>query len=196
MKFSKLFIIIIVFFYSVSLIFCQSTNYQVIDSLISLKIKELNSNITNNIGSCYIIKSNFAEISTIIETKLLEEYPKTQFYKDSENNCSTLNFNTKNIFIKYVKIDEELVERIITIDLAINLEESHKPLKLLQNKITSYKDTVFTQQILSLQKSPYAFDKAEIPQEEYSFYENILQPVVFIGTAIITIAILFTARSN
>lgn len=56
------------------------------------------------------------------------------------------------------------------------------------------KDTVLFDQINSLETSALPFTKSELPAEP--FWESLVEPVVAIGSAVITIILFFTVRSN
>ena len=181
---------------SLNVSYSQMRNYKIIDSLLSKHIDELQPELLNNKMRCFNLETNLKDIDFLIENKLLEKYPGISFHRNIYNQCPTLKINTNNIEVNYVFVENDTVNRRITVELTAIIEPKNEPMRLIHKQNYEFNDQIKLEDIDKLQKSPYQFDKGEIPEEESTFYDSYLQPIIFIGTAIITIAILFTVRSS
>jgi len=189
-------LILIILISIVSPAYSQLSNFKIIDSLINEHIASIKPELLNEKKRCFNLETNLSEIDFIIESKLLEKFPEFSFHKNRENHCPKLKINTVNISVNYKLLDDDNVERVIFVKTNAIIESNEEPLKQIHNATLQHKDQIKLYEINNLQKSPYSFDKGNIPEETNSFYDNYLQPIIFIGTAIITIAILFTVRSS
>lgn len=176
--------------------YSQLSNLKVIDSLLSKHIDELQPELLNNKMRCFNLEANLKDIDFLIENKLLEKYPGISFHRNIDNQCPILKINTINIDVNYNLANSDTVNRQIKVELAAIIESKNEPMKLIHKQNYEFNDQIKLEDIDKYQKSPYQFDKGEIPKEESTFYDSYLQPIIFIGTAIITIAILFTVRSS
>lgn len=57
-------------------------------------------------------------------------------------------------------------------------------------------DIVAHDQAIAKQSDQHASTKAAVPEKQPSLWDDVLQPVVFIGAAVVTIVLLFTVRSQ
>lgn len=189
-------LILISYLFLINSAYGQISNYKIIDSLINKHIEAIKPEILNEKNRCFNLETNTSEIDFLIESKLLEKFPEFSFHKNRENQCPKLKINTINVSVNYSILNDDNVERKISLELSAIVENKDYPLKLIHNKNLQFSDIIKKNDISYLQKSSHTFDKGEIPLEENSFYDNYIQPIIIIGTAIITIAILFTVRSN
>lgn len=58
------------------------------------------------------------------------------------------------------------------------------------------RDVVVHEQAQAKQSDQHASTKADVPAKEPSLWDDVLQPIVFIGAAVVTIVLLFTVRSQ
>lgn len=189
-------LVLIINIFLINTAYSHLSNFKVIDSLINEHIEFIKPELLNEKKRCFNLETNSSEIDFIIESKLLEKFPEFSFHKNRDNHCPKLKINTLNIAVNYKLLEDENVEREISVHINTIIESKEEPLKQIHNKALKYNDLIKSHELNNIQRSPYTFDKAEIPKEDNSFYDNYLQPIIFIGTAIITIAILFTVRSN
>ncbi len=189
-------IIISLIFIIYSTAYSQNTNYKIIDSLISCHIDKLMIYLNSTNDSCFTLETNHSEVDFIIESNLIKKMPDYSFIRYKDPKCPIIKIQTPNISVKYIYLTKDNIARHIEVEMSAIIEKTNQPIKLIHSQIQSYSDTIPYNQINNIQRSPYNFDKSEIPTEENSFYENIIQPIIFVGTAIITIAILFTVRSQ
>lgn len=59
-----------------------------------------------------------------------------------------------------------------------------------------YQDTVSKEEINQINSEEQTFAKAEIPQEKPTVFEQIIEPLIIVTAAVITVVLLFTIRSN
>jgi hypothetical protein len=59
-----------------------------------------------------------------------------------------------------------------------------------------YQDTVRKEEINQINSEEQTFAKAEIPQEKPTVFEQIIEPLIIVTAAVITVVLLFTIRSN
>lgn len=57
-------------------------------------------------------------------------------------------------------------------------------------------DVVAHEQAAAKQSDQHASTKAVIPERQPSLWDDVLQPIVFIGAAVVTLVLLFTVRSQ
>lgn len=57
-------------------------------------------------------------------------------------------------------------------------------------------DVVAHEQAAAKQSDQHASTKAVVPEKQPSLWDDVLQPIVFIGAAVVTLVLLFTVRSQ
>lgn len=65
-----------------------------------------------------------------------------------------------------------------------------------QLPVQKRQDVIPYEQGLRAQSDQHASTKAELPARQPSLWDDVLQPIVFIGAAVVTIVLLFTVRSQ
>jgi hypothetical protein len=85
-------------------------------------------------------------------------------------------------------------ERLISVHIQSQVYNSQSGNILSGKMLTSeYKDTVFTDDISSLENADIPMTKAELPDE--SFIDRIIEPIIIVGTAGIAVFLFFHIRS-
>lgn len=59
-----------------------------------------------------------------------------------------------------------------------------------------YQDTVKKGEITQINSEDHPFASAELPEEKQTVFEQIIEPLIIVTAAVITIVLLFTIRSN
>lgn len=67
-----------------------------------------------------------------------------------------------------------------------------KPVEFLE----TYQDKVLSNDVNMINNENFSFAKAEIPGENPTFFEQIIEPLIIVTAAVITVILLFTIRSN
>ncbi|MCX7737268.1 MAG: hypothetical protein N2319_11210 [Candidatus Kapabacteria bacterium] len=66
------------------------------------------------------------------------------------------------------------------------------PLEFTEN----YQDTIRKTDINQINSENHSFAKAELPQEKPTVFEQIIEPLIIVSAAVLTVILLFTIRSN
>ncbi len=192
----KIFPIILVLSISQNL-YSQSSNlticYSIVDSISNTILMELDER-----DSCFV-ETKWIEGSDILKNRFLLNI-KEKVRVDFANK----NLNTKLILfidsvgVAYPRIwrnglfGSYFVERKITLKgnyrLAINRKNILKEILYIKS------DTVEVEKIGQLENSQFAFTQSEIPTEP--FVESLVEPVIAIGTAILSVVLFFFVRTQ
>ncbi len=190
-------LVISLFLIAISNVFAVSTNFIIIDSLLDVEIDKLSIELKSRAVDCCQLIVNDSPLKPNIESKILEKMPQISFNINKQDSCEIVEFNLIKLIIIYENLanDDNYTFRKIEIVASAILKDDTKS-TLLFNKSQRYQDTILTDEIPNIQNSIHKYDKGEIPEKKQSFFENVLQPLIFISSAIITLAILFTVRSS
>ncbi|NMB80520.1 MAG: hypothetical protein GYA14_01745, partial [Ignavibacteria bacterium] len=116
----------------------------------------------------------------------------------NDSSETKLEHTIKNIRVEYSNpykdgfFGDLLIERIIKIDA--NLILSDKSGIKTYDMNDSYKDTVEVESIGRIENPAIPFTQSAIP--ELPFFSNLLEPIIVVGTLIVTIILFFTVRSK
>lgn len=192
--------LLIIFFFSSQIFSQQLTNlekiYELIDKSgndISLIIKERNEEFTLKL-SCP------AELN-ILEQRVRFAFSRESlnFNKDNPQSKAVLNYNVDNAGINYKRVFKDgwfgdlLVEREAVLKGTFVLESKGVFLKSDKFEYSDL-DTVKLGDIARLENNSLPFTKNEIPPEP--FFSGLLEPVIAVGTAVVTVILFFTVRSK
>ena len=119
----------------------------------------------------------------------------------------------------HVTVNEQVLDTSLTIridDIAVSYIESSTSDSLIREctvqltgiikhgniskniplKKQEYRDIISIDDIPLLEQPDYAFCKGKKPDETSSFFKEIIQPIVFIGTAAFSVFLLYSVRSQ
>lgn len=183
--------------FNFSCLIAQKSNFSIIDSIVNNAVAQFSNDFKNDSNFNIFLNIENNEYRNLLERNILKNYPNHSFITIADSNFLSLKPNISHIEINYNKLknNEELCKRAITIGFSV-IYNKNKKTNLIADQQYTYSDTVRLDELEKLQTSPFKYDKTTIPEPESSFYQNIIQPLIFIGSAIITIALLFTTRSN
>lgn len=88
------------------------------------------------------------------------------------------------------------IQRHITIQISAVLKHKNNQLSMINNEEFVHKDKITRTQGVLFNKSDYDFARCDLPAEPESFWKEIVQPIAFIGSAALTVFLLFTLRSR
>lgn len=121
------------------------------------------------------------------------------FTKDASSETAVLNYNLDKAGINYIKVFKDgwfgsmLVEREAVIKGTYVIE--NKGVFLSSEKFEyTITDTVKKQDAAKLENLSLPFTKNEMPPEP--FFSGLLEPVIAVGTAVVTVILFFTVRSK
>ncbi len=205
MKFS--FSLLLIFFcYSLNTYSLQ-TNFNIIDSLVTINIKNIYEKcIDNGIDTIlYTINSNgnSSNSSLFLEKKLLT-YKKNYTLINSDiivnkqiNKYIKIKINNENISVTFNKIENNknlLIRKCIN---NINvIKNDYNGISENFDFNLNYIDTVNFSDINIINSSNIDFATATVPLRSESFFKRILEPTLVILTTAITIFLFFSVRSN
>lgn len=146
------------------------------------------------IDSVFIRISN-EKISEYILNKIVQK-ANLFFLKKArkeDTNLPILSLFSK-LNVEYKVLKDNYLERIIEVDISGFLENNNSiiPIKLNKEVI---KDTV-TYEFVENEQSSGIFPKGNLPEKSKSFFEEYIEPIVFITSGLITVIVLFTIRSK
>jgi hypothetical protein len=170
--------------------------YSLSDSLVKKICAELPMDVKKisaklNLGEVYSVFSNRIKDKFIREGKILSES------SSSELNLPEINIVFENAGVKYDEIERDgwfgdyLAPRTLFIrgNYLCSWAETG-----LENFYIAEEDTIKVDEINSLENNSFPFTKGNIPPEP--FLSSLLEPVIAIGVAAISIILFFTVRSK
>jgi hypothetical protein len=101
----------------------------------------------------------------------------------------------RTVYANYDESSDSLL-RTITLDVRgefISEESELRPPDIISHK---WNDVISREEAVQYNLTAYRFAQHQIPEPPKTFWSEIVQPVAFIGTAIITVVLLFTVRSK
>jgi hypothetical protein len=127
----------------------------------------------------------------------LEKSSENLFFTQDQKKQSVLSVNIKKVNVEYLLHEEDdSLSRRITVVIANTLEKKDGALLGFPEIDIQWNDNISRKDLPYIEKNPYPFAKGQIPEPEQTFFEKIAEPVIFISTAIVTIALLFSVRSG
>ncbi|MBK7631332.1 MAG: hypothetical protein IPJ23_11650 [Ignavibacteriales bacterium] len=189
----------------VLLLLCQSVAYSqtksnlnqfytLIDSASSQLLKDLGDakkvNLELNFGTDYSVFANQ------VRGKLLRNNIQLVGDNSEDKNFVRVNFVVDNSFVCYTEPEKDGIfgdfytER--TIEISGNYFISNNPqVKDFKLAVT---DTINVEDVENLENRSYPFTRGELPPEP--FFSSLLEPIVAIGAAAVTVILFFTVRSK
>jgi len=168
--------------------------YSLVDSASSLLLKDLGDakkiNLELNLGIDYSIFANQ------VRGKLLRAGKEIVKTDSSSENTLTINFVIDNCFVGYSEPEKDgvfgdfLTERSIELlgNYFISNQSQVKDFKL------TVKDTINVEDVEEVENRSFPFTQGELPPEP--FFSSLLEPIVAIGAAAVTIFLFFSVRSK
>jgi len=194
------------YFYLALLIFCfglknlaqTKTNLEKIDSLISQSVNQIDS-LTNSNEEVFLEITTPASIE-ILKGKIISAFSKHyKLINSKENLKREINYFLENIDIDYSNPQKEsffgsfVVERTIKLSGNILIRDETNSIKTIPIN-NSINDRVYLDEIRLLEDSSLPFTQSEIPA--VPILSNLIEPIVVVGTLIVTTILLFTVRSK
>ena len=167
------------------------TNFQLLDAL----AKRASDSVQNFLKSRSIERTTFTAESHpalwLLKTHFTENFT---FNNDSVFKNPRSEIFLKDFAVRYFSYADEPDSLIRTAQIIVsgttNFGFFIPEISLKSNDIISRADLRF------IEEAQYPFASAPIPQREISFWEEYAEPLIFISAAVITLALLFTVRSQ
>jgi len=174
------------------------TNLDLVFDLINHSILKA-ENFLNQKNSTYNFVYTSPDSYSFLKSSVVNSYiDKGILLNENDSLDTKLEHTIKNIRIEYSNpykdgfFGDLLIERTIKIDA--NLIISDKSGIKTYDLNDSYKDTVEVASISSIENPAIPFTQSAIP--ELPIFSNLLEPIIVVGTLIVTIILFFTVRSK
>ncbi|MDF1611335.1 hypothetical protein [Stygiobacter electus] len=174
------------------------SNLELVDSLISASVNELENSINKN-------EKVFLEVVSPLSFEVLKGKIYNSFSKKfhllntKQDSIQFVNFYLLKVKTSYGEPRKEsifgnfLVERKIEIYSNVVVKNSSNQIKTLEINKSSV-DTVYLDEINMLEDKSLPFTQSEIPN--IPLLSNLLEPIIVIGTLIVSTVLLFVVRSK
>jgi hypothetical protein len=175
------------------------SNFDILDSLSKKAANEIIIRLDYNRTDSMIVSFTQHPASWLIEQHLLNKGKDAgkRFFTHHKEKQSLLTVNIKKMIVEYdLHQNNDSLFRNITLIISQTLEKPNGILLGLREINICWKDEIGRDDIQYAESSPYPFARGTVPEPERTFFEKIAEPVIFISTAIITIALLFSVRSG
>ncbi len=173
------------------------SNIEVLDSLSKNAATKINQFIINHKFNSVFVSVDDTEGNWLLAEHLLQNNkiklltPQSQ----SKDSFPLIEIHTKELKIEYSLLqNSDSLLRTGKIELTTFLKTKEKT-EIIDSLNFVFEDEISCSDV-DLIKGKYPFANPKIPEREQTFWENIVEPVVIITTAIITVVLLFTVRSN
>ncbi len=182
--------IVFTIFLSVSLYAETHTNMQLLDSLASKipgEIKKEFPNLSevqldfNKHPNAWFVEQKIVN-SKLFSVKEIDTLPK-------------LSILLSEFGVKYNRINSDSLEREVTIKYEAVLYDKSQT-RSHEGRNWTIKDNIAQKDLAIIESSPYPFNKAPVPEEEKTWLDEALEPVILVGSAALTVILFFTVRSN
>lgn len=192
--------LLIIFFFTSYLSAQPLTNLEQVFGLIDKSGKEISASLNSQLNEIRL-KYNCPLEYKILEQRIEFAFSRgsINFNRESSANGAVLNYNLDKAGINYKKVFKDgwfgdmLVEREAVVRGTYILE--NKGVFLSSEKFEyAVTDTIKKDDINKLENLSLPFTKNEIPPEP--FFSGLLEPVIAVGTAVITVILFFTVRSK
>lgn len=161
-----------------------SSNYKILDSLCKSQSIEISKFLLKKSKTEFELSIKSPYNPVILKSNLIRTFDSLNLVNIQGGD--SLNLELLIYGVKYNSTEEsDKIKRIFSIKT------------LLENKYFSniFIDTVLRNEILLIEDSNYPELKSVIPDPDKNFADYILEPIVLIGSGIITLLLLFTIRS-
>lgn len=198
MNFCNRTLVLFMFCFGLNIFAQTKTNLEKIDSLISQSINRVDSLVKKE-------DAIFLEITTpssisILKGKIVGAFSKKySVVASNENVNKSVNYFLESVAINYSNPHKEsfwgdlIVERKVQIIGSIIVNDGNNPIKSISIN-NSISDTVYLDEIKLLEDSSLPFTQSDIPV--VPLLSNLFEPIVVVGTLIVTTILLFTVRSK
>jgi len=115
-------------------------------------------------------------------------------FKYENGLSSNTRIELTKISIKYEKLDGDSVKRSINIEYFMQLINANE--EFYKNYKIDFSDNIPFDLINDIQSGPHEFLKSKVPKKDNSFFKKYTQPIIIIGSAVVSIILLFTIRSG
>jgi len=173
------------------------SNIEVLDSLSKNTADNINQFLINHNLNSVFVSVDETEGNWLLTEHLLQNNKIKLLTPQSQNKETfpLIEIHTKELKIEYsLHENSDSLFRTGKIELTAFFKSKEKT-EIIDSLNFVYKDEISSSDVDFI-KGKYPFANPKIPEREHTFWENIVEQVVIITTAIITVVLLFTVRSN
>lgn len=176
-------------------------NIDIIDSLLYDYATQLAQFLADNNIKSIDINLNSHPAENFLKRNIIQAFAEKgievyQFNHDNKDRES-LTLNVKEVAVKYqANSKNEQVNRIFYISISGFIRDKEQKLLSIPDFSNKFVDSVNWKDLDEVENSPFDFAKSPRPERKESIFKKIAEPVIIIGSALITLILLFTIRSN
>lgn len=174
------------------------TNLDLIYDLINHSILKTEP-FPNQQNSTYHFVYQSPDSYSFLKSSVLNSYIRKGIsLKENDSLDTKLEHTIKNIRVEYSNpykdgfFGDLLIERTIKIDANLILSDKSGIKTFDMNDL--YKDTIEVESIGRIENTAIPFTQSTIP--ELPFFSNLMEPIIVVGTLIVTIILFFTVRGK
>lgn len=199
----KIFIFLLFVFSTIGSVFCNEPlvdNFNIIDSLLTESsesiIKEIElvgidriSIEINNHPASWLLIAHLHKIALKRDIKLYERGTSDAINLELWLFDATLNYNA-------LKNRRDSLLRVVTTKVSGRIVLKDKEAIKLPEINYQHKDFISYSDIELINSKQHDFAKATPPPLEKNIWEELIEPIIFVSTAVVTVLLLFTIRSK
>lgn len=180
-----------------------STNYNIVDSLLTISSTDICNYIKKHSISNVDIVLSGSGGESILKQRIADCAADSirKFFQSAElkgKMPNLLDILIDSIYVKFendINSDDKLIRKIEIIISVIYTDEENK-INEPERIRKSYTDNIYRDQAANIMNESYPFTLADLPEEPPSFWRDILEPAVIIGSVAAVVILLFTVRSD
>ncbi len=178
-------------------------NFALVDSLLQRGtdtiLTRLDQFVANSSDSVYIIDCGPHPAGWLLKSQIVDNYDKVEWQRPALNPTIpqlTVNILRCGVQLRPDSTDTELLHRYIDVHINASLTTAEGRIVTLCEFRDNYTDSFSRQQLDYAQTSSYSFAYAEPPEPERNFFDEVVEPLVAVSAAVVTVVLLFTVRSQ
>jgi len=177
------------------------TNQEVLDSLVSSVSSDLIANILGHgIKALDISVEDNPAKNYIKQRIIMETYcrPLSFFDKVPGSERIPIEIIINECAVSFHNVSDQPDSLIRRAEVSISgsvrtLDRGWHPLPVFK---TLYEDKVARDNVDALQNNSFPFLNPNVPDPELSFFEEFIEPIILVSSAVLTVVLLFSVRSN
>ncbi len=178
-------------------------NFTLVDSLLQRGtdtiLTRLDHFVVNNSDSVYIIDAGTHSAGWLLKSQIVDHYDKVKWQRPALNPTIpqlTVNILRCGVQLRLDSTDSDILHRYIDVHINASLTTASGRIINLCDFRDNYTDSFNRHQLDYAQTSSYSFAYAEPPEPERDFFDEVVEPLVAVSAAVVTVVLLFTVRSQ
>lgn len=146
-----------------------------------------------------ILKTEPEKISWLVGNPLISKLSGSGikiFNDNSTGTAALMNLTIRKAYVSYENCadDDSLIRKIeFKAEGNIRLNGALLPLPVIDK---SYSDVISRNDVNNIEDKNFDYARGVVPERDNWFYKSFIEPVIVVGTAAITVILLFTVRSQ